>query len=169
MLTRKISLIITPLFFSALLFTSLFASFSAHADDVKADDILGFWLTEEKTGVIEIKKNTKNEYYGEIVWVKDVHTGKIKDKKDVNNPDEKLRERSILGMKNTWGFKFDGDDEWEDGNIYDPKSGKIYSAKMELEDNGQKLDLRGYVGVPLFGKTTEWTREKGRIPEYIKK
>ncbi len=86
MLTKKISLIFTPLFFSGLLFASL----SAHAEDVKADDILGFWLTEEKTGVIEIKKNTDNEYYGEIVWVKDVHTGKVKDKKDVNNPDEKL-------------------------------------------------------------------------------
>tara|TARA_Y100000780_G_scaffold232595_1_gene268749 strand:+ start:51174 stop:51599 length:426 start_codon:yes stop_codon:yes gene_type:complete len=137
-------------------------------DDVKADDILGYWLTEEKTGVIHIQKGDDNRYFGEIVWVKDIHTGKAKERLDKENPDEKLRSRSILGLKNTWGFKFDGDDEWVDGSIYDPKSGKTYSAKMELDDRDE-LELRGYVGVPLFGKTTEWTREKSKVPAYMQK
>ena len=39
---------------------------------------------------------------------------------------------------------------------------------MELDDKNE-LELRGYVGVPLFGKTTEWTREKSKVPEYIQK
>lgn len=159
MLIRKISLICTLLYFS----------FGAFADDhVKADDILGYWLTEEKTGVIHIQKDKDNTYFGEIVWIKDIHTGKVKERFDTENPEEKLRKRPILGMKNTWGFKFDGDDEWSGGSIYDPKTGKTYSAKMELDDNNE-LELRGYVGVPLFGKTTEWTREKSKIPEYIQK
>ncbi|MBC76454.1 MAG: hypothetical protein CME64_10610 [Halobacteriovoraceae bacterium] len=159
MLIRKISLIFTLLFFSL----------GAMADDdVKADDILGYWLTEEKTGVIHIQKGDDNRYFGEIVWVKDIHTGKAKERLDKENPDEKLRSRSILGLKNTWGFKFDGDDEWVDGSIYDPKSGKTYSAKMELDDRDE-LELRGYVGVPLFGKTTEWTREKSKVPAYMQK
>ncbi len=150
-----------------LIFTLLFSSNIAFADNVSADDVLGHWLVEEKTAVVEIKKKD-NRYFGEIVWLKDLHTGKVKEKLDVNNPDKDLQNRSLLGLKNTWEFKFDGDDEWTDGNIYDPKSGKVYSAKMELEDSNT-LELRGYVGVPLFGRTTTWSREKGKVPAYIQK
>ena len=150
-----------------LIFTLAFFSLCAFADKHQPDDVLGFWLVEEKTAVIEMKKDPDGTYYGEIVWLKDLHTGAAKEKLDINNPDEALKKRSLLGLKNTWGFTFDGDDEWTDGNIYDPKSGKTYSAKMELEDDGNQLELRGYVGVPLFGRSTEWTRETGKIPAYI--
>lgn len=153
MLTKKILLICTLSSFSGLAF----------AKDYQADDIVGFWLTEEKSAVIQVKKNPeKSSYFGEIVWLKE------KEKLDKKNPEEKLRKRPILGLKNTWGFKFDGEDEWTDGEIYDPKSGKTYSAKMEL-DGKDELELRGYVGVPLFGRTSTWTREKGKTPDFIKK
>lgn len=173
MQTRKTLRIFMPSFFkgifSGVVLLALSFNSLAFADDdnVKADDVLGFWLVEEKTAVIEIKKDAKSIYYGEIVWLKDLHTGVAKEKLDTKNPSEKLRGRSLLGLKNIWGFSFDGDEEWVDGNIYDPKSGKVYSAQMELEDDGKKLELRGYVGVPLFGRTTEWTREKSKIPAYI--
>lgn len=166
MRTKKISPIFT-LIFSSLL--CAFCAGQALADDYKADDVLGYWLTEEKTAVIEMKKDDKGSYYGEIVWLKDLHTGKAKEKLDEKNPDEKLRKRSLLGLKNTWGFKHEGEGEFGDGNIYDPKSGKTYSANMELDDGGKELELRGYVGVPLFGRTTEWTREEGKVPAYIQK
>lgn len=152
-----------------LIFTLLFSS-TIFADDHKADDVLGYWLSEEKTGVIHIQKDEKeNTYYGEIVWIKDIHDGKVKERLDTENPDERLRSRSVLGLKNTWGFKFDGDDEWEDGKIYDPKNGKTYSAKMELEDGGKILELRGFIGISLLGRTTEWTRETGKVPAYVQK
>lgn len=139
---------------------------NSHASEVKADDILGYWLSEEKTAVIHIqKKQQKNDdkgsYYGEIVWLKN------SEKLDAENPDESQRSRPILGIRNTWGFVFDGEGEWTDGNIYDPKNGKVYSANMELADGGEKLELRGYVGIPLFGRTTEWTREEGKVPAHI--
>ncbi|MCO4753527.1 MAG: DUF2147 domain-containing protein [Bacteriovoracaceae bacterium] len=151
-----------------LIFTLLFSSALSFGDEVAPDDILGHWLVEEKSAVVEIKKTPENLYYGEIVWLEDLHTGKVKEKLDQNNPEEKLQKRSLLGLKNTWGFKFDGDDEWVDGNIYDPKSGKTYSAQMELEDS-DTLELRGYVGMPLFGRTTTWSREDSKIPGHIQK
>lgn len=150
-----------------LSFFSLFLGAQALAEDVGADDVLGFWLTEEKTAVIEMKKDESDStYYGEIVWLKEIHTGELEDKLDANNPDEKLRKRSLMGLRNTWGFKFNGYDQWDGGKIYDPKSGKTYSAQMELDDKDE-LDLRGYVGIPLFGRSTEWKRIDSRVPKNI--
>lgn len=51
------------------------------------------------------------------------------------------------------GFEFD-DDEWEDGTIYDPENGKTYSCTIKFRDG--KLDLRGYIGISLIGRTQTW-------------
>lgn len=133
---------------------AIFLIFSSSAFAQTADAILGKWLTEKKTAVIEIYK-AKDTYEGKIVWLKRIADGEVKDILDVENPDEKLQKRSVLNLKNLSGFKFEGD-EWTGGKIYDPKSGKTYSAKMSLKEG--KLHLRGYVGVPLFGRTSVWTR-----------
>ena len=56
-------------------------------------------------------------------------------------------------------LEYDGDDEWEDGTIYDSDSGKTYSCSMEIDKNGV-LGIRGYIGFSLIGQTTEWTKCK---------
>jgi len=77
----------------------------------------------------------------------------------VENPDEELQKRPIMGLELLSNFEFDGDDEWEDGDIYDPKSGKTYSCYMEFTDKTKnELKVRGYIGVSLLGRTTYWTR-----------
>ena len=50
------------------------------------------------------------------------------------------------------------DGVWEDGTIYDPMSGKTYDCTMKIKDGGKSLDIRGYIGVSLFGRTSTWTR-----------
>lgn len=145
-----------------VLLFSMLLSLSSLAEDVKSSDILGFWLSEEGTAVIEITKKDK-KFEGKLVWLKVLHEGKVKEKLDDKNPDESLRSRPLLGLVNLEGFKFD-DGEWEDGTIYDPKSGKTYSATMEL-DGKNLLKIRGYVGISLFGRTTEWTRQKSKTPD----
>jgi uncharacterized protein (DUF2147 family) len=54
-------------------------------------------------------------------------------------------------------FEYDSKNVWDDGEIYDPKSGKTYSCKMTLTDP-RRLEVRGYVGISLIGRTDVWTR-----------
>ena len=65
--------------------------------------------------------------------------------------------KPVLGMTILWGVKPDGSD-WSGGNILQPRTGRAYSVKLHLEDRGQKLEVRGYIGSPLFGETQIWTR-----------
>ena len=141
-----------------LLATVLFALPSV-AQKVSADDVIGTWLNEDEDAHIQVTKKD-DKYFGKVIWIKepiDPETGK--EKLDVLNPDESLRSRPRLGLEILENFVYDGDDRWEDGKIYDPKSGKTYSCYMKFI-NKDKLKIRGFVGVTLLGKTTYWTRVK---------
>lgn len=137
-------------------------NFQAFAINAKSDEIIGFWLSEKGNGVVEIFKKG-DEYQGKLVWIQEIFEGEIKDKLDEENPDEKLQKRSLQGLRILHGFKFK-DGEWSDGKIYDPESGNTYSAYMKLK-NKDKLKLRGYIGISLFGRTSQWVRQKSRIPD----
>ena len=47
---------------------------------------------------------------------------------------------------------------FEGGEILDPNNGKVYKSKLKLVDNGARLDVRGYIGVPMIGRTQTWIR-----------
>lgn len=64
----------------------------------------------------------------------------------------------IVGMEILRHMRLDANGEWSGGEILDPETGKTYRAKMKLEDDGQKLVLRGYVGFSLFGRSQTWVR-----------
>ena len=82
---------------------------------------------------------------------------------DENNPDPKLRSRSLCGLEIGSGFHpNESGAAAEDGSLYDPKSGKTYTGSMAL-DGSNRLKLRGYVGVKLLGRTEEWTRVDGPV------
>jgi uncharacterized protein (DUF2147 family) len=57
-----------------------------------------------------------------------------------------------------WGVKKDGD-AWDGGQILDPHNGKTYKVKLQLTDGGQKLDVHGYIGISLFGRSQVWVRK----------
>jgi uncharacterized protein (DUF2147 family) len=132
--------------------------FAVNADAQTADAILGKWINPSGEGQIQIYKKG-NLFFGKLAWIKepdDKATGKPK--LDVNNPDKSLQSRPVLGLELLKNFKFDGDDIYEGGTIYDPKSGKTYSCKMTL--NGNKLKIRGFIGISLLGRSEVWTRVK---------
>lgn len=121
----------------------------------RADAIIGNWLNEEKDAKVQIYRNG-DKYFGKLVWIANAFEADGKTpRKDSKNTDPKLKERGLLHLVILTGFKYN-DGEWTDGKIYDPKSGKTYSSKMKL--NGSRLDIRGYVGLSMFGRTTTWTK-----------
>jgi len=131
------------------------ASLSVFAQ--KGDDILGKWLNPSGEDQIWIYK-VSGKYFGKLGWIK-VPNEDGHPKMDKNNPDPALRTRPDLNLELLKDFTFDGK-SWEDGTIYDPKSGKTYSCKMTMTDNNNTLKIRGYIGISLFGRTEVWTRVK---------
>ncbi len=69
-----------------------------------------------------------------------------------------LKDKPIIGMRILWGLKKDGD-TWTGGEILDPKNGRTYRAKVTPSADGKTLDVRGYIGMALIGRTQVWYRE----------
>lgn len=119
---------------------------------------VGTWKTiddatgKEKSYVEIFEKDGK--YYGKVSKI--LTKGKENSKCDKCSGD--LKGKPILGMMVLNGLKKDGE-EWSGGKIIDPNSGKEYKASMKL--NGKdKLDVRGYVGISLVGRTQTWQKVK---------
>jgi uncharacterized protein (DUF2147 family) len=126
------------------------------SQDSDRERILGTWLTAGGESKVEIYRCDSVTFCGKIIWLRDP----LKEGKPVTddkNPEDSLKSRPVLGLQILRGFTYAGDRLWSGGKIYDPKSGNDYSAKMTLVDE-QNLDLRGYVVIPLFGRTEKWTR-----------
>lgn len=70
-----------------------------------------------------------------------------------------LKNKPIKGLVILWGLTKDGD-EWDGGSIMDPKTGKVYKAKIEVKDGGKTLGVRGFLGFSMFGRSQTWHREK---------
>jgi uncharacterized protein (DUF2147 family) len=132
-------------------------TFGFVASAQKADAVLGTWVNPNGQDHILIYKKG-NKYYGKLDWIKFPNDETGKPKTDKKNPVKALQSRPDLGLELLKDFTFDGDNVYEDGTIYDPKSGKTYSCKMTLE--GTSLKIRGYIGISLFGRTEVWTRVK---------
>lgn len=74
--------------------------------------------------------------------------------------DDARKDQPIIGMTILTGMKQDKQDvnEFAGGQILDPAEGKVYKSKMALADGGKKLNVRGYIGLPLLGRTQTWIR-----------
>ncbi|UTW64080.1 DUF2147 domain-containing protein [bacterium SCSIO 12741] len=123
--------------------TSLFAQ----------QELVGKWLTQDKDAVVEIYQK-ENKFYGRVVQLMPATQKDGSPFLDVNNPEEHLRNRKILGMNTILDFEWNGE-ELENGKLYDPKSGNHYEGKIWVENN--QLRLRGYVGFVFSTET--WTKQ----------
>jgi len=137
------------------------AVFSAIGVSAKAQDsasAVGFWVTQNKDGVVQIAP-CDSGLCGYLIGLRPGQPPQDYPK-DVHNPDAARRGDSLCGMMLMGSLKpVDGQpSKWEDGWVYDPQSGSTYSVAIAL-DGADKLKLRGYLGVSLFGRTETWTRE----------
>lgn len=121
------------------------------------DAVLGVWKNGEGTGMVQIYKKGE-KYFGRIVWLKVANDEAGKPRADINNPEENLRTRPLKGLENLREFVFKGDNKWEEGRIYDPKNGNDYTCEMKLVDENT-LEVRGFIGVSMFGRTDVWKRQ----------
>jgi uncharacterized protein (DUF2147 family) len=140
-----------------LLITILFYSLNfANGQTAEADKLLGVW--EVGSGKARVKIDKYGEkYMGKIVWLREPKYPDGTAKVDKNNPDEKLRTKPLLGYQILLGFEYKGDMTWENGTIYDAENGSNYMCTIKMPDNNT-LDVRGYIGVSLFGRTDMWKR-----------
>ena len=93
-----------------------------------------------------------------------IFTGKIEKLLDSAKQNAKCDEctdsrkgQPILGLTIIRNIK-KGESHWEGGDILDAANGKVYRARLTLSDDNKKLDVKGYIGTPLFGRTQTWSR-----------
>jgi uncharacterized protein (DUF2147 family) len=141
-----------------LLIVIFFGCHISYAADLSP---VGLWKTiDDQNGkeraLIRITENN-DEYQGRIEKI-------FPKPGDVPNPrcekcDGRRRNQPILGLTIIWGLKKQGD-EYGGGEILDPETGKIYRVKMTPQDGGKTLDVRGFIGFSLIGRTQTWIREE---------
>ena len=125
----------------------------------KADDINGEWWTPDNDGRM-IFFRSEGKYFGMVSWLKranDPVDGKPR--RDKLNPDPSLRDRPLLHLILFSDFTFDAaKGKYTGGSIYDAEdSGKKYSCWLKLVDHNV-LEIHGYVGFSLIGKSVFFTR-----------
>jgi len=140
----------------AIAISGLLFAVPAYSQSVEADAIVGVWETGSGKARVKIDKSG-DTFFGRIVWLKEPNNEQGKPKTDKNNPDESLRSKPLLGYRMLDKFTYAGNKTWENGTIYDPENGSTYSCTMTLTDENT-LEVRGFIGVSLFGRTDVWKR-----------
>jgi uncharacterized protein (DUF2147 family) len=115
---------------------------------------IGLWKNEDASFEIYEENGKLN---AKIVSLREPLAPDGEKKTDIRNPDAGKHSRPIIGLVFMTGFTPAGSGKWDNGTIYDPKSGKTYSCNMELEGMNT-LKVRGYIGVSLIGRTEIWKR-----------
>ena len=107
---------------------------------VTAQDLVGIWLTTNGESRIQIYTTSDGLYQGELIWTKDQSEAAGK----------------FHGSMILTGFEKESETVYR-GNVHDPEKNNTYSCTITMK-NDNELDLRGYIGIPLFGRTEHWTR-----------
>lgn len=127
---------------------------------------LGFSATPSPEGQwVTIDDETGEQKSIVSIWLEDDELlGRIDSLLKPESPDPicddckgSRKDQPIEGMTFLWGLKQDGD-EWNGGIILDPANGKEYKAKLTVAEDGQSLDVRGFIGFALLGRTQTWQR-----------
>lgn len=124
----------------------------------------GYWQTEGGNGIVQITRcGADDTLCGKIAWFRLSPKGDNPKGLDLKNPNPAERNRSLCGLIFMYGFKPTAPEHWEGGQVYDAESGNTYQATMTLRPDG-KLDLHGYIGISLLGRSEIWTRFTQPVP-----
>ena len=131
---------------------------TAHAAELSP---VGLWKTiddntGQSRGLVRIRE-VNGQYEGKVekIFPKPGEESNPKCEKCEGN----RQNQPVIGMTILWGLTKQGD-EYQGGEILDPENGKVYRSRMKLFDNGKKLDVRGFIGFSLFGRSQIWFREE---------
>jgi uncharacterized protein (DUF2147 family) len=117
---------------------------------------VGLWYAEGGAAQVAIEP-CGAELCGRVVWLRSPLDDDGCDLRDRHNPEPALRSRRVIGLDVLHGLKPQGVGTWGSGSIYDPASGNTYTCSLTINGD-DRLRLRGYIGIPLLGRTTTWTR-----------
>jgi len=119
----------------------------------------GLWWAERGFAQVEVRRCEGGTLCGEVVWLRHPLDERGCTLRDEENPEPALRGRPVVGLEILRGLEASPDDPgaWRGGEIYDPGSGRTYSATLEM-DGPDRLRVRGYLGIRLLGRTTTWVR-----------
>src|SRR5690349_14534270 len=93
--------------------------------------LVGTWESEEKNLQIEMFEK-EGEFFGRMVYFKCATDEVMKSLTDIENPDDHLINRKLLGLTLVTDLAYQGDNVWDDGKIYDPNSGRTFEARIQL-------------------------------------
>ena len=146
---------------------SLAIASAAGADDKQA--VVGKWASTRS--IIDVAERD-GALHATIIAILDPVYGAGEDgppgspRVDLKNPDASMRSRPLVGLDLLSGYQYK-DGLWQ-GTLYDPESGKTYKSQMKVD--GGKLQMRGYIGTPMLGRTEEWlsvSKCTGNIPKML--
>ena len=121
-------------------------------------DLIGQWYNAKDDIVLTLFE-VNETISAKITWMKFPNDENGNPKTDLLNPDESLRNRSIIGALMMYDLTYIAGNIWDNGSLYIPKTGKIYSGMMRLK-NEKTLNIRGYVGFSFFERySSTWTRK----------
>lgn len=115
-------------------------AFFAFAVKTNAQNLKGIWLTQNKQAKIEIYQVSNGDYFGKIVWTADKSKAAAK----------------YMGMTIIRNMHKKEDGSYK-GEVLDPQKDNTYNSIIKLKSNNL-MELRGYIGISLFGKSENWTR-----------
>jgi uncharacterized protein (DUF2147 family) len=117
----------------------------------------GLWYAEGGAAQVEVSK-CGPALCAKVVWLRSPFDENGCELRDVRNVNQRLRARPIEGLLLFEGLEQSSEDPnvWTGGTVYDPTSGRTYRCRLSVD--GDRLHLRGYLAVPILGRTTTWIR-----------
>lgn len=152
----------------AFVFGSILFCFTAigYAVEVPSHSPIGYWKIIDKvsgkpTSIVQIWKTSDQHLMGKIVKV----FAETHDPTRCSACQGLDHDQPVVGLVILSGLK-NNENQWNNGKILDPDNGKIYSCTLRLTEDGKKLNVHGYIGLPLFGRSQIWERVDLLSSEY---